>query len=177
MTKKISYKVYSSKYYHEWENFVENEAVNSTILHTRKFFNHNDLNEIDDNSLMFYYKNELICVLPAILKKSNNKKIYYSHPRATYGGFVVSKKITPLKALDIVKLTISNAIENDCNEIIIRNPFKIIYNDFYHDTDYAMACHNFVILNREFEIYINLNDFAYKKTNHHKIRKSYNLGV
>ncbi len=43
-----------------WDDFVENVAINGTFLHTRKFYDHNPLNEKEDNSFLFYKKNKLI---------------------------------------------------------------------------------------------------------------------
>src|SRR3982750_1978777 len=93
----------------EWDTFIEKNRRNATFLHSRKFFNHNPLNSLDDASLMFYYKNKLIGVLPATLYETKGQVIFHSHPRSTYGGFVIDEKVGVEEALKIVEITVEFA--------------------------------------------------------------------
>ncbi len=142
----------------EWDNFIETNKRNATFLHSRKFFNHNPLNKIADASLLFYKKKNLISVLPASLYKQENKIIFHSHPRSTYGGFVINEKVGTEEAIEIVEATINFAKSKSADEIIIRNPFRIFHQLPSDETDYAMWYHGFKIKSREMESTVLLDE-------------------
>ncbi|RDC64125.1 hypothetical protein AHMF7616_02735 [Adhaeribacter pallidiroseus] len=56
----LEVKKYNLDFEQQWDQFVEQVAINGTILHTRKFFNHNSLNSINDDSLLFLRKTSLL---------------------------------------------------------------------------------------------------------------------
>lgn len=141
----------------EWDEFVENKAINNTFLHTRKFFDHDPLNAVDDASLIFYKHSEIVAVLPAILYKHDGRQILHSHLRATYGGFVVSKRVGIKEAAEIVEQTIRFAREKKADQIIVRNPFRIFHSMLCDETDYAMWYHGFKIKSRELEVAVELH--------------------
>ncbi len=141
----------------EWDAFIEKNKRNATFLHSRKFFKHNPLNSGDDESLMFYKKNKLIGVLPATLYKKGHT-IFHSHPRSTYGGFVVEEEVGVEEALEMVEVSISYAKEKQADEIIIRNPFRIFHQMPSDETDYAMWFYGFTLRSREIESVIMLHE-------------------
>jgi len=145
---------FDEKYRNDWESFVEQKALNSTFLHSRKFYDHNPANKIDDASLMFYKKNKLIAVFPANLYLKENICILHSFLRSTYGGFVVSKDVTVEVALEIVRKTIEFAKNKQASQLIVRNPFRIFNTNLCDETDYAIWFHGFEIKSREIEICI-----------------------
>lgn len=140
-----------------WEDFIENKAINSTFLHSRKFFDHNPLNATDDASLLYYKNGAVVAVFPACVYSKNNKLIFHSHLRATYGGFVVSKKVGVEEALQIVEQTIQFAKEKKAEQIIVRNPFRIFHAALCDETDYAMWYYGFQIKSRELETAVSLS--------------------
>src|SRR4051794_12393374 len=111
----------------EWDNFVENQALNGTFLHTRKFYDHNPLNKQDDHSFLFYKKNKLVALAPFILFSTDEKKVLHSHLRSTYGGVVMSEEVGVEEAVEIIRELLSEANKINVHEIIIRNPFRIFY--------------------------------------------------
>jgi hypothetical protein len=139
-----------------WDEFIESRARNATFLHTRKFFSHNDENEKEDRSLLFYQGNSLVAVLPACLVPKDGRKIFQSHPRATYGGFVVSRQVGVEMAVEIVDLTITRAESLGATELVIRNPFRIFHQTPSDETDYAMWHRGFTVRAREIEIVLTL---------------------
>ncbi len=145
---------FDEKYRSDWESFIEQKAVNSTFLHSRKFYDHNPNNKIDDASLLFYKKSRLIAVFPANLYLEGNSYILHSYLRATYGGFIVGKDVTVEAALEIVGKTIEFAKSKQASQLIVRNPFRIFNTNFCDETDYAMWFHGFEIKSREIEICI-----------------------
>jgi hypothetical protein len=145
---------FDEKYRSDWESFIEQKALNSTFLHSRKFYDHNPGNQVDDASLMFYKKNRLIAVFPANLYFDGNSYILHSFLRSTYGGFIVSKDVTVEAALEIVGKTIEFAKSKQASQLIVRNPFRIFNANLCDETDYAMWFYGFEIKSREIEICI-----------------------
>lgn len=138
----------------EWDQFIEEEAINSTFLHSRKFYDHNALNGPEDSSLVFYKRNKIIAVFPAILYVRDDQRILHSHPRATYGGIVVCKAVNVEIALQLVELIICFAKQKKVTQIIVRNPFRIFHTHLCDETDYALWFYGFEIESREIEIVI-----------------------
>ncbi len=149
---------YTNDLEEEWDKFIQTNKRNATFLHSRKFFNHNPLNKIDDASLLFYKKNKLISVLPASLYIKKDKKIFHSHLRSTYGGFVINESVGVEESVEIVEATINFVNIQNANEIIIRNPFRIFHQIPSDESDYAMWYHGFKIKSREIESVVLLDD-------------------
>lgn len=91
----------------EWDNFVNN-CWNGTIYHTRKFINYHPVNKFEDESIMIYDKNKLICVIPVC--KNNDK--YFSYKGSTYGGPVIEYKYMNIKKLTNLINLIFNYYDN-----------------------------------------------------------------
>jgi hypothetical protein len=144
----------------EWDTFIEQNKRNATFLHSRQFFKHNPLNDEDDASLMFYKKNKLKGVLPATLYKKDEQVIFHSHPRSTYGGFVVENAAGVEEAMEMVNATVDFAKQNNVNEIIIRNPFRVFHQVPTDETDYAMWFYGFILKSRELECAVKLDEHA-----------------
>lgn len=75
-----------------WDDFVMNQSVNGTFLHTRRFLNYHPKNRFQDCSVLFYCDKELVAVCPANIVEENGRKIFFSHRGSTYGGLVIAKK-------------------------------------------------------------------------------------
>jgi len=156
----VECRTYNGSMEKEWDSFIEKNKRNATFLHSRQFFKHNPLNRVDDASLMFYKKNKLKAVLPATLYKKEDGLIFHSHPRSTYGGFVVENAAGVEEAVEIVEATVEFAKQQHVNEIIVRNPFRIFQQVPTDETDYAMWYHGFVIKSRELECAVKLDAYA-----------------
>lgn len=171
----IEYRQYNELLEGEWDAFIENNKRNATFLHSRKFFKHNLSNSLDDASLMFYKKNKLAAVLPAALYSKDEHLIFHSHPRSTYGGFVISNDTGVEDAMEMVANTIEYAKNNKINELIIRNPFRIFHQMPSDETDYAMWYHGFTLKAREIESTVLLNNNAkalYADSTNRSIKKA-----
>jgi len=153
----ITIEQYNESLESAWDSFVETNNRNATFLHSRKFFNHNPLNQKDDASLLFYKNGKLKALLPACLIEINGVLTFFSHPRSTYGGFIVDESIGVEEAVVIVELVINFAKNKQAGEIVIRNPFRIFYQLPSDETDYAMWYHGFTIKSRELECAIKLS--------------------
>jgi hypothetical protein len=153
----------------EWDIFVNERAVNSTFLHSRKFYDHNPLNKAQDGSLLFLRKDKIIAVFPAVIYYKNGRMILNSHLRATYGGVVVSKDVNVQASIKIIKYIIQYAERKMVKTIIIRNPFRIFNVQLCDEVDYAMWYNGFNIKSRELEMVISLNrESEVTKSRYHK---------
>jgi hypothetical protein len=141
----------------DWERFIFN-SINGNFLHSRSFYDHNPSNNTDDCSFLFYKKKKLIAVLPCNLYEKEGLKILQSHLRSTYGGFIINEEVGVKEAVEIVEKLIVTAKALKVNEIIVRNPFRILNKTFCDETDYAMWFHGFSIKQRELEMAIQLTD-------------------
>jgi len=147
---------YKEEHSEVWDDFVENKSINGTFLHTRKFYHHQPENRTDDNSYLFYKKNKLIGIIGCALQGAGSQLI--SHPRSTYGGFIVSKVVGVEESLVIVQLLLEEAGKNNVNEVIIRNPFRIFYKKPCDEFDYAMWYYGFKVLYRDLEVAIPIDE-------------------
>ncbi|ACS91099.1 GNAT family N-acetyltransferase [Thermococcus sibiricus] len=87
----ISIREYSSKFRKEWDKFIS-ESKNGTFLFYRNYMEYHS-DRFEDHSLMFFYKNTLVGVMPANIEKDK----IYSHAGLTYGGVVSGNKMrTPV---------------------------------------------------------------------------------
>jgi hypothetical protein len=140
----------------EWDDFVVNKSINGTFLHTRKFYDHNPLNAIDDHSFIIYNNSKISAVIPFTLVNDGTTLKLDSHPRCTYGGFIISPQVHIKDSVIMIEMIIKYAKNIDIGEIIIRNPFRILYNVHSDEMDYAMWYHGFTIKCRQLEIAIEL---------------------
>jgi hypothetical protein len=152
---------YSEEFAETWDDFVESASINGTFLHSRKFYNHNPQNRIEDRSYLFYKKNKLIAVIGCSLQSVTGNTVLVSHLRSTYGGFVVSEDVGMEASLSIVQLFLQEAKRNGIKEIIIRTPFRIFNKKPCDEFDYALWYSGFTVLHRQLEIAIPID----KETN------------
>ncbi len=159
----VEQRLYTESAVAAWNAFIEKNKRNATFLHTRQFFDHNPLNRQDDSSLMFYKKDKLKAVLPCALYHKDEQLILHSHPRSTYGGFIMDNAAGVEEAIETVEATVAFAKEKQVKEIIVRNPFRIFQQMPSDETDYAMWFHGFVLKSRELECAIKLDEYAQQR--------------
>ena len=140
----------------DWDEFVTKRSINGSFLHTRRFYDHNPDNQKDDHSYLVYKNKKIISVIAFSITETAGHKVLHSHPRATYGGFVISGDVNVKEAVSLVGQLIDDAKRSGINEIIIRNPFRILYDLHGDEMDYAMWYRGFSIKSRELEISIRL---------------------
>jgi hypothetical protein len=141
----------------EWDEFIEQRARNGTFLHGRKFFRHNPANAIDDASLLFRDGGRIAGVFPAALVTRDGAPSLESHPRSTYGGYVVGQSAGLRDVLAMVDATIAHARSLGAARIVVRNPFRIFHRAPSDESDYAMWLRGFTVRSRELEVAIPLD--------------------
>jgi hypothetical protein len=139
----------------EWDNFVD-RSINGNFLHKRSFYNANPLNNLEDYSLIFRKNGKVIALLPGIIQSKNNQRIFNSHGRSTYGGFVIDRSVGIEESCQIIELLVTKMQELEVSNIIIRAPFRILYNQISDEMDYALWYNHFQLVDRQLEIYVDL---------------------
>lgn len=140
---------YESRYENIWDNFVKN-AILGTIYHTRKFINYHPKDRFQDESILIYKNNLLICVMPCC--KCNNK--YFSYSGSTFGGPIFSKVVYKY-----------NYLVNIINEIIKYYDNKIefrIANDIYFNESSFIL---YFLLKRKLDMKLELSWYIDVKLN------------
>jgi hypothetical protein len=163
-----------------WDDFVRQSSRNGTLLHTRRFLRHNSLNTINDASFLFFRKDELIAILPAITEWRNGRLILISHQFATYGGLVAGVHTSFRLIEKCIQSLIVHARCLVINEIIVRQSPRIYHTCLSDEIDYALWKCGFRTKYRECELAIDLTgEFAacYLKSKRRNIAKALRDGV
>ncbi|MBT5759984.1 MAG: GNAT family N-acetyltransferase [Candidatus Marinimicrobia bacterium] len=125
----------------QWEAFIE-QSNNGTLFHYRRFLDYHDSDRFVDHSLLFYTREKLSAVLTGVESEQNGEKIYFSHPGASYGGFVFHTS-TFARCNQWVENFDRYLIDNNFKKVIIVQPPRI-YGFFEDETlEYALLWNNF----------------------------------
>lgn len=98
-------KKYTPKYANDWNKFVE-RSKNGTFLFNREYMDYHS-DRFTDCSLLVFRKGKLCTLFPANI----DSKIVYSHQGLTYGGLIMSSKVTTSEIVEIfreISLFLSN---------------------------------------------------------------------
>lgn len=186
---------YDDKYEAIWDDFVK-VAVLSTIYHTRKFINYHPKDRFDDNSILLFLKDELICVVPACKQKEiynvckpivvdENGDIdidpseftsshiqkkpnnYFSYLGATYGGPVFLRKYFETRYIDIIIKKIFTYYNNKIE-------FRLANNIYFDDNIFMVysLLSSKLRMVPELSWYINTDDDFINKINNRRNKSS-----
>ncbi len=122
-----------------WDNYVQ-KSNNGTIFHLRKFLNYHQERNFEDCSLIFYDKDAIKGVFSGAIV--NN--CLYSHPGASFGGFVYNK-LSFKSSKEMVELLIKYACKKKLTEIIIIPPPFIYYQLYNEAMEYCLHYKGFNI--------------------------------
>ena len=81
---------YQTDQQEQWDRFVK-KSNNGNLFHYRNFLTYHIGRTFTDHSLIFRKKDSIVALFPAAEVTNNGKKILYSHPGASYGGFVFAR--------------------------------------------------------------------------------------
>ena len=137
----------------EWNQFVA-ESKNGTFLFDRRYMDYH-ADRFNDHSLLFYIGNRLLAVLPAHASGDT----FYTHNGLTYGGLVMSSRLTVVQTVNLFR---------ELNELLREGGFRHvrykcipwIYHRLSSDEDlYALfhECHARIVA-RDFATNIFLSD-------------------
>ena len=150
---------YGIEKFEQWDEFVEN-SVNGTIFHTRRFINYHPDDKFEDHSLMFFEKDKLLALFPAVIIEKNVNKVLKSHPGTSYGGLVFKKNLPLDKTFGIINKLENYAFKNDAKQIEFRNSPKIYYSYPVDQYDFALVRKNYLREDEELSTYYYLPDLT-----------------
>jgi len=143
-----------------WDDFVS-ASNNGTIFQTRKFLNYHIDRQFKDCSLMIYNNQTLVSVIPGACIITNKKKLYYSHPGTSYGGFVIKVGLN-FKLINNIIQTLDAYLRKKCfHQIFLINTPSLYWKEEDHSLDYLLQWNKYKIK----EIYIShASNIKYCKT-------------
>ncbi len=106
-------KRYDPKSCEAWDSFVA-ASKNGTFLFYRAYMDYHS-DRFADHSLMFFNaKGKLLALLPANLSiEKDGSTALHSHQGLTYGGFVLGEKATTEDVMEMFRMTLGYAEENN----------------------------------------------------------------
>lgn len=117
----ITIKRYSLADCLEWDSFVE-QSKNGTFMLTRGYMDYHS-DRFIDFSLLCYCDDKLIALLPGSL---HGKEIR-SHGGLTYGGLIISRKITTSKVLEVFESIASFLRDNNIESLLYKRVPSLYY--------------------------------------------------
>ncbi len=156
-----------------WDDFVGN-AKNVTFLHRRDYMEYHS-DRFCDHSLMFYRGNSLVALLPAHVD-CNGMRLC-SHNGLTYGGLLMSHKVTTRTVLDIFSLLSEYMCSNSMTTLIYK-PVPAIYHIYPAEEDlYALFRNGARLVERKVSSVVPLSrHIDFSTLRRRKVRRASNAG-
>lgn len=127
---------YTSEHQQAWDNVVSNSR-NGTFLLTRAYMDYHK-DRFIDHSMLALKNNDIIAVLPANI----SGETLYTHQGLTYGGWIVSSKIS-LADIPEVMLLLCNKLQSIPVSSVIYKPVPACFHEFpYHDDLFVLSLFN-----------------------------------
>ena len=157
-----------------WNQFVSH-SKNGTFLFDRNYMDYHS-DRFEDYSLMIYRKGKLYSLLPA----NRVSHVLYSHQGLTYGGMIMSDKVTVADSVEMFR-TVNRYLCGCGFDRVVYKPIPFIYHQHPAQEDlYALfRTTNAKIIGRNVSstIYQNGNKLRFSESRRSGIRKSLNDGV
>jgi hypothetical protein len=170
----ITIRKYNKADFDDWENFVKTSS-NGTIFHLRTFLSYHIDRNFNDNSLIFEKNGKIIAVFPAA-KNGIDESILYSHPGASFGGFIFNNISFQESNL------ILNNLDNYCKDNNFSKVFfvytpNIYFHQFNETLEYSLLWNNYkvkeVYLSSIIEIKNNFSPLDYLNSRKKRYIKNY----
>lgn len=155
----------------EWDDFIT-ESYNGTFLFFRNYMDYHS-HRFVDASLMFYYDDKLISVIPA----NNENGVFHSHAGLSYGGFVVNGNMGAALMLNLFEELISYLKLNGFSKIIYK-PVPYFFHKSPCEYDlYAIFRNNFELSRREISTIVPIKSARIKQSRKTGFNYAVNHGV
>jgi len=136
LNEQVSVVPYTDSRKDEWNSMVANSR-NGTFLLDRNYMDYHS-DRFTDCSLMFYLNDKLIALLPADWKEE--EKTVRSHGGLTYGGIIMSDKVTAVVALQVLGCAIDYLKRHLGAKRLLYKPIPYIYHRYPSQEDlYALS--------------------------------------
>jgi len=140
----ITIKKYNKTYAKQWDDFII-ASNNGTIFQLQKFLNYHITRKFTDYSILIMQNNKIIAAIPGAVKIKNNKKIYYSHPGASYGGLIIKKNLNFNKINQIIELLNNYLKKKKFQSVFLINSPSIYWQFPEQTVDYLLQWHKYHI--------------------------------
>ena len=148
----IEIRKYKEDFKDEWDNFIS-KAKNSHFFFNRDYMDYNS-NRFKDFSLLCYFKNNLIALLPANVADNT----IYSYGGLTFGGLITNERMTASLMLGLFQ-DILKYYSKEGLTIIIYKPVPYIYHKIPAQEDlYALFTQNAKLIRRDVSSIIDLQE-------------------
>ena len=141
---------YTAQLKSAWDSFVEN-SKNGIFMFKRDFMDYH-ADRFVDNSLLFFYDDELIALLPL----SRHDNVLKSHGGLTFGGFISNANMKQVKMNECVKALIEYLKEHKFKALEYKKVPQIYYEIPADEDIYALWRHNAKLTKIEPSTTINL---------------------
>ena len=128
----ISVKRYDENFKDQWNELIY-KSKNGSFLFNRDFLEYHS-NRFEDFSLLIFFNNNLISVLPANIVENT----LYSHQGLSYGGFVLLNDLKLNTIKDIVKESLIFLEKNNIDKIYIKFIPKMYHSQPSDELDWVM---------------------------------------
>ena len=152
-----------------WDDFIA-QSNNGTIFHQRKFLSYHRERTFKDCSLMFVEK----AAVRAVFTGAIINNCLYSHPGASFGGFVYNQ-LAFKGANQIVDLLIAYVKKQNLKEIIIIPPPFIYYKKYNEVMEYCLYIKGFDIIEYYISSFVGLEKELFDQMHNRKKRYIKNL--
>ena len=129
---------YNTKLLPQWDSFI-NLSNNGTLFQKQQFLAYHKYRKFKNCSVIIKYKEQIVALIPAAEIIKNNKKCFYSHPGASYGGIVIKKNIT-FKLINEIIIALEQYLnKNNFSSIFLINSPKIYYSNPNDSLEYLLG--------------------------------------
>ena len=139
----------------EWDEYV-NSSPNGTLFHTRKFLSYHGVGKFEDASLVFRKRDKITALLPATVKSVGNKRVFVSHPGASWGGFVADDYLKHRVVEELVSKLIKQASKLSCDRVELTLPPHIYQRAYQDDIPFVLIKNGFSYVKRELTSVVDL---------------------
>lgn len=141
----MNIKRYNAESFDTWNEFIAS-SKNGTFLLNRNFMDYHS-SRFTDASLLFFENNRLVAVLPANFDEGS--KTVFSHQGLTYGGLIMSNKLTTRGVMQAFDLMLAFMRDELGAQRFIYKPIPYIYNRYASEEDlYALFRHDAKLISR-----------------------------
>jgi hypothetical protein len=150
----IKVKAYQIEFQQEWDDFIQNHSRNGTIFQEQKFLSYHENGKFDDCSLMIYWEDTLMGVLPgAIIDRK-----FISHPGSSAGGLVFRNKAGLREVIFMIDASLLYLQNKNIESVEFKLSESIFSWPTQDELSYALWHRGLTLLNREISTCIPLDD-------------------
>lgn len=163
----VKIKRYDSSQLSQWDNFTL-EAKNSYFFFKRGFMEYHS-DRFNDHSLMIYYEDKLIALLPGHIEA----EIFYTHRGLTFGGFLLSEDIKLMKMLSIFQELKKYFNENGIEKCVYKAIPSVYHSQPCDEDLFALHFNGAKLICREVTSVLDLqNPIAFSKGKRSSVKKA-----